>query len=114
MFKSTWERLFVHMCSNPHVEDSLFKSTVGEDYLFKYVQIHMKILFVQLRSNPHGEDDEEDGEEDRAHVEEEDTEQEAEERRCPKIFGSHAMSNNRKISIVEPFTTDIVVKHCIE
>ena len=114
MFKSTWERLFVHMCSNPHVEDSLFKSTVGEDYLFKYVQIHMKILFVQLCSNPHGEDDEEDGEEDRAHVEEEDTEQEAEERRCPKIFGFHAMSNDRKISIVEPITTDIVVKHCIE
>ena len=102
------------MCSNPHVEDSLFKSTVGEDYLFKYVQIHMNILFVQLCSNPHGEDDEEDGEEDRAHVEEEDTEQEAEERRCPEIFGSHAMSNNRKIFIVEPITTDIVVKHCIE
>ena len=73
-----------------------------------------KINFVQLCSNPHGKDDEEDGEEDSAHVEEEDTEQEAEERRCPKIFGSHAMSNNRKISIVEPFTTDIVVKHCIE
>ena len=74
----------------------------------------MKILFVQLCSNPHGEDDEEDGEEDRAHVEEEDTEQKAEERRCPEIFGSHAMSNNRKIFIVEPITTDIVVKHCIE
>ena len=89
MFKSTWRKLFV--------------------------QIHCGIrLFVQICSNPHGEDDEEDGEEDRAHVEEEDTEQEAEERRCPEIFGSHAMSNNRKISIVEPFTTDIVVKHCIE
>ena len=71
-------------------------------------------LFVQICSNPHGEDDEEDGEEDSAHVKEEDTEQEAEERRCPEIFGSHAMSNNRKISIVEPVTTDIVVKHCIE
>ena len=62
-------------------------------------------LFVQICSNPHGEDDEEDGEEDSAHVEEEDTEQEAEERRCPEIFGLHAMSNNRKISIL----TDMVI-----
>ena len=41
-------------------------------------------------SNPHGEDDEEDGEEDSAHVKEEDTKQEAEEWRCPEIFGAHA------------------------
>ena len=65
-------------------------------------------------SNPHGEDDEEDGEEDSAHVEEEDTEEETEERRRPEIFGSHAMSHNRKISIVEPITTQIVIKICIE
>ena len=74
----------------------------------RFVHPHMHLCFP----NSHGEDDEEDGEEDSAHVEEEDTEQEAEERRCPEIFGSLAMSNNRKISIVEPITTDIVVRHC--
>ena len=56
-------------------------------------------LFVQICSNPHGEDDEEDGEEDSAHVEEEDTEQEAEERRCPEIFGLHAKHVKRPQNI---------------
>ena len=29
VFKSTWKTLFVHMCSNPHGENYLFKSTAG-------------------------------------------------------------------------------------
>ena len=74
----------------------MFKSNAGEDYMFKST---WRRLFVQICSNPHGEDDEEDSEEDSAHVKEEDTEQEAEEWRCPEIFGLHAKHVKRPQNI---------------